>query len=390
MGGSTYGYAPATPPEEEREETTGPVIFEPQSTSWHMPARRAGPVIATTCLGLVALVAICVISGGFKDKTHTLAYAPNVQKDGIKQEIAVAIIENTTTIPTAKPTSTTKTKSESADFVHQTDGIVRLLVKVLREMAGGISGAAELSEDTYEDAKKWFKKANQSMHEFKKVSKQVKEKLNWTAHEIKRVGKAVVEKLEKPIRLSMVLKQQLQSLTPARKGILRNEILKGLDLTSLADLRPADTGGCYEDEELHEGLCYKRCAILTLGQEPVRVSPFQCCTHPAPCFGKLDIEPTLCSGYAVGGKASGNGCARQPALCLQSEEFAGGLCYMRCNLLSYGLLPYRSTSDTCCKANSPLAMLVPGECDTDEVFNMAGGGQDSSVPGVPHPPEYTP
>merc|ERR1719195_2233380 len=238
-------------------------------------------------------------------------------------------------------------------------------------MSEFIHGAAEMSEEvgeSYKDAKRLFKTLNGSVHEFEKV------------------GEEVIEDLGRPIRLSNALKRELRSLPPARKKMLREKILNGLNLTSLADLRPADTSYCNEDEELHETLCYKRCALLTGGQQPVRVSAFQCCHHQAPCMGELHIEPTLCGGYAVGGSASGNGCARQPARCLQSEEFEGGLCYMRCNLLSYGLLPYRSTSNTCCKNNSPLAMLEPGTCDTDEYFDVAGGGHDSSAPNVPHPP----
>jgi hypothetical protein len=328
--------------------------------------------MAIAVLGLLALVSINTLNGGSKAKTHTLTKVPNLQED------------TTITIPTANSTKITNTNNSMSEGAS----IIPVLIKVLREMAGGISDAADMSESTYEDAKKMFKKLHQSVAEFKKVRRQVLDKLNRSAHEFERVRKGVMKKLWKPIRLSMALKKQLQSLTPARKELLRKEMLKGLHLTSLADLRPADVGGCYEDEELHEGLCYKRCAILTAGRETVRVSPFQCCTHQAPCMGKLDIEPTLCSGYAVGGSASGNGCAREPVRCLQSEEFSGGLCYMRCTLLSYGVLPYRSTSDTCCKSNTPLAMLEPGACDTDEYFDVAGGGHGSNASSVPHPPLY--
>lgn len=392
MVGSTYISVPTALPTEEGV-SDGPGIFEPTGTcrkvrvstgemqkSCHTPVRCAGFVIAITGLGLVVLVAISMLKVGLKAKTHTLTSVPNLQEDAIQQQTkgTTVTINTTTTKPIAK----------STDITNTINSTIPLLIKVLKEMAGSINTAAEMSEDTYEDAQKMFKKLKQSMRDFKKVSKRVYQKVNRSAHEFKRAGKEVIKKLGKPIRLSMALKKQLQSLTPARKGLLRKEILKGLNLNSLADLRPADTGGCYSDEELHEGLCYKRCAILTNEREPVRVSAFQCCGHQAPCAGELDIEPTLCGGYAVGGNASGNGCAREPARCLQSEEFEGGLCYMRCSLLSYGVLPYRSTSDTCCKSNSPLAMLEPGACDTDERFDVAGGRLDSSAPNVPHPPLY--
>jgi len=333
MAGIMYSSVQATPSMDQKQVNIGP---EPHGFSWRMPARRAGLVLATAGLGLVALVAIGMPSKSFNAKTHTFTNVQNVQGNTIQQ------------------------KSESASLVP-------LLIKVLKEMSEGIHGAAEMSEEvgtSYEDAKKLFKTLNGSAQQFKKV------------------GEELIEDLGKPIRLSMALKKQLHSLTPAQKKLLRAQILKGLNLTSLADLRPADTEGCNEDEELHGSLCYRRCAILTKGREPVRVSAFQCCTHQAPCTGELDIEPVLCGGYAVGGNASGNSCARQPARCLQSEEFVGGLCYMRCNLLTYGMLPYRSTSDTCCRSKSPLAMLEIGACDTDESFDAAGG----RAPNVPHMP----
>lgn len=400
MASSVYSSVPATlPVEEDVEDTVSQRIFESRAThrevrvgtgeregSCRMPLRCAGIVMAAAGLGLVALLAISMLNADFKASTHTFARVPSLQEDAIQQDTnsAATTINTTTSTPRSKSiqaANAINTMSESAS-------IIPLLIKVLREMAGGMNGAADMSEDTYEDAKKWFKKLNQSVRDFKKVGKRVVQKLNRSAHEFQRVGKEVAKQMWNPIRLSMSLKTQLQSLTSARKAMLRDEILRGLNLTSLADLRPADTGGCYEDEEFHEGLCYKRCAILTEGREPVRISAFQCCAHQAPCTGKLDIEPTLCGGYAVGGKASGNGCAREPARCLQSEEFEGGLCYLRCNLLSYGILPYRSTSDTCCKSNSPLAMLEPGACDTDERFDVAGGRHDPSASNVPHPPLY--
>jgi len=341
MAGSMYSLVQATPPIDKKTQMNiGPVISESHGPSWHMPARRSGLVLAIVGLGLVSLVAIRMHNGSFNAKTHTFTNVPNLQHNTIQQ------------------------KSESGSLLP-------LLIKVLTEMSEGIHGAAEMSDEvdtSYEDAKKLFKNLNASAHEFKKV------------------GGEVVEDLGKPIRLSMALEKQLHNLTPARKALLRRQILQGLNLTSLADLRPADTAGCNEDEELHASLCYKRCAILTEGREPVRVNAFQCCTHQAPCTGELDIEPTLCGGYAVGGSASGNGCAREPARCLQSEEFEGGLCYMRCNLLTSGMLPYRSTSDTCCKTQSPLAMLELGACLTHETFDVAAGNQNSGAPNVPHPP----
>merc|ERR1719499_1247218 len=145
---------------------------------------------------------------GFNSKSHTFTKVPNLQQGAIRQ------------------------KSESASLVP-------LLIKVLKEMSEGIHGAAEMSEEvgtSYEDAKKLFKTLNGSAQKFKKV------------------GEELVEDLGKPIRLSMALKKQLHSLTPAQKKLLRAQILKGLNLSSLGDLRPADTVGCNEAEELHGSL----------------------------------------------------------------------------------------------------------------------------------------
>merc|ERR1712008_272413 len=216
----------------------------------------------------------------------------------------------------------------------------------------------------------------------KKLFKSLKE----SAHEFKKVGEELVDDLGKPIQLSMALKKQLHSLSAAEKSRLMQELLTGLNLTSLHDLRPAITSGCNEDEEFFERLCYKRCALLTHGREPVRASAFQCCAHEPPCEGQLDIEPTLCGGYAVGGSASVNSCAREPVRCLQAEEFVAGLCYMRCSLLTYGVLPHRSMPDTCCKINSPLAMLELGSCDTDAKYDLGGKQGDSAASSAPPGP----
>jgi len=323
--------------EEQAEVSVDQTICELPKPSWHMPARRVGLMFVISGLGLVALAAICAPNGGFKAKPHTLTGVPKLQEGIIQQ------------------------KSESASLIP-------LLLKVLKEMAEGIHGVSEMTDEvegSYEDAKKLFATLKGSAKEFEKV------------------GEELVDDLGRPIRLSTALKKELHSLTPAQKASLRNQLLQGLNLTSLSDLRPAAKTGCNEDEELFESLCYKRCAILTDGRESVRVSSFQCCAHEAPCSGELDIEPTICGGYAVGGSASGNGCAREPATCLQSEEFEGGLCYMRCDLLTYDILPYRSTSDTCCKSQSPLAMLDMGACNTDEKYDVGGGTK------VAHPPEVS-
>lgn len=309
-------------------EAGGLVIGKPRSSFWHVPNRRVVTVAAAFVLGLAAVFTVCKPgSTGIAEK-HTPVRAPNLQPEAIQQ------------------------KSESKSLIP-------LLFKVLEEIAEGIHGAAAISEElgsSIGDAKKLFKLVNESAGEFKVV------------------GTEVVHVLGKPIRLSLALKKKLHSLTPAQKQKLRQHLLNRLNITSLHDLRPADTDGCNEDEELYDGFCYKRCALLTNGEEPIRAGAFQCCPHSPPCTGRTDIERTSCKGYAVSGDISGNGCPRQPASCLQAEEFLAGLCYMRCSLLTYDMLPYRSTPDACCKSGSPLAMLEAGTCDTDAAYDVGDGG----------------
>mmetsp|Transcript_128311 Transcript_128311/g.256269 ORF Transcript_128311/g.256269 Transcript_128311/m.256269 type:complete len:344 (-) Transcript_128311:74-1105(-) len=329
-----------SPAKEELGEPAAEPDCESHGPNWHVPTRRAALMALLLGLGLTVLFASCMPIGRVKKKSHSLPSVPNLQQGAIQQ------------------------KSESASLIP-------LLLKVLKEMSEGIHGAVEMSKevgDSYTSVKKLFKSLKESAHEFKEV------------------GEELVDDLGKPIHLSMALKKQLHSLSAAQKSKLRQQLLEGLNLTSLHDLRPANTTGCNEDEELFEGLCYKRCAILTKSRKPVRASAFQCCSHEQPCEGQLDIEPRLCGGYAVGGSASGNGCAREPARCLQAEEFSAGLCYMRCSLLTYGMLPHRSTPDACCKSNSPLAMLELGSCDTDGKYDVGDKRGNSAASSLPHEP----
>jgi len=345
MADTRYSSVEATTPiKEEMDESAEPDCEPQNSPNWHVPTRRAGLMAFFLGLGLTALFASCTPTGGFKKKPHSLPSVTNLQLGAIQQ------------------------KSESASFLP-------ILLKILKEMSQGVHGAVEMSQevgDSYQNAEHLFMSLKESAHEFKKV------------------GKELVDDLGKPIQLSMALKKQLHSLSAAQKSRLRQQLLSGLNLTSLHYLRPANTSGCNEDEELFEGLCYKRCALLTEGREPVRASAFQCCGHNPPCKGQLDMKTMLCGGYAVGGSASGNGCAREPARCFQAEEFVAGLCYMRCGLLTYGVLPYRSTPDTCCKSNSPLAMLELGACDTNATYDLGGKQGDSAASSVPHEPLHEP
>merc|ERR1711862_198303 len=97
-----------------------------------------------------------------------------------------------------------------------------------------------------------------------------------------------------------------------------------------------------------------------------------------------------CSGNAVGGEISGNGCAHRPVGCLRDEELLLDKCYMQCSLLTYGMLKHRNTADACCKTRSPLAMLEAGGCDVDAKYAVGGGAGEGNpdTPAVPHSPVF--
>jgi len=211
---------------------------------------------------------------------------------------------------------------------------------------------------------------------------------------VRNVADKVVHRLERPMRLDMELKQKLHNLTVAQKEELKSKLLAKLNITSLHDLAPDedmhDGNTCEDDEELFDGLCYKKCSRLTGSNLPFRASAFQCCEEEPPCPAMSDAAaaPEPCSGNDVSGDLTGNVCPHAPGGCLKDEELFDGLCYMRCSLLTNGMLQYRDTAGACCKSNSVFSVFEPGECDSDPDYNV-GGGQgdgDAATPSSPHPP----
>lgn len=70
------------------------------------------------------------------------------------------------------------------------------------------------------------------------------------------------------------------------------------------DKCPHKEGLCYENEELHLGLCYKKCSILTNGAYIHRKSAITCCNNPnlLQCIPFLNPKNTdTATGYSVGG-----------------------------------------------------------------------------------------
>ena len=70
------------------------------------------------------------------------------------------------------------------------------------------------------------------------------------------------------------------------------------------DKCPHKEGLCYENEELHLGLCYKKCSILTNGAYIHRKSAITCCNNPnlLQCIPFLNPKNTdTATGYSIGG-----------------------------------------------------------------------------------------
>uniref|UniRef100_A0A7S4QU91 Uncharacterized protein n=1 Tax=Alexandrium monilatum TaxID=311494 RepID=A0A7S4QU91_9DINO len=143
-----------------------------------------------------------------------------------------------------------------------------------------------------------------------------------------------------------------------------------------ASLEPAedlhDGNVCQGNEELFEGLCYKKCTLLTGGQDAIRTSPWTCCEqHPCTTNQKLSIAARVaCSGYAVAGDGS---CPHKPGACLKDEELYLGVCYKKCSILTEMQFPYRVAPATCCKGSSLLDCLDFRKDYTSGEFAVGGG-----------------
>jgi len=159
-----------------------------------------------------------------------------------------------------------------------------------------------------------------------------------------------------------------------------------------------DGNVCDTEEELWGGLCYRRCALLTGGQRPIRKGPWTCCNHQ-PCNNikqvaeKTLVDPVaaakmclghcdgsfgssvICNGYDISGDGS---CPHKPGACLTDEELYLGICYKKCTLLTNGTHPYRSAPATCCSEKSELRCMKAGASITDAAFNTGGGAGDSA------------
>eukprot|EP00440_Ansanella_granifera_P001284 gb/GFBE01001382.1/.p1 GENE.gb/GFBE01001382.1/~~gb/GFBE01001382.1/.p1 ORF type:complete len:265 (+),score=55.14 gb/GFBE01001382.1/:1-795(+) len=143
---------------------------------------------------------------------------------------------------------------------------------------------------------------------------------------------------------------------------------------------------CEDDEELFQGLCYKKCSILTAGASAVRNSAFSCGkSHGFVELFKSKVSSFVpCRGFDVAGDIAGKGCPHKPGACLPDEELSLGKCYKKCSLLTHGVYPFRTTADTCCKTNQLLQCMIPTFTKMSSKFGVGGGyGKDA----VAHDPE---
>lgn len=154
---------------------------------------------------------------------------------------------------------------------------------------------------------------------------------------------------------------------------------------------PHKPGACLVNEEFFLGTCYKQCQLLTQGRFPNRVGPATCCMSND-LLGCLDIRNDVTrAAYNVGGGAGDHdsstpGESHAPILnlteimpstpitfapatlapgtgghsavsvfgkgrCEANEELYAGLCYKRCELLTAGQYPIRTSSWTCCASH---------------------------------------
>lgn len=153
-----------------------------------------------------------------------------------------------------------------------------------------------------------------------------------------------------------------------------------------------DGNPCEDAEELHGGLCYTRCATLTGGTHPFRITAYSCCAT-ASCGANIFRMHTAsiipCSGYDVssGTTLHGTACPHVPGTCLTDEEQFQGECFEKCSKLTNGAYPNRVAVATCCKKEG-IRCLDPWNDWTAAKFDVGGGlgDHDAETPRRAHYP----
>lgn len=148
-----------------------------------------------------------------------------------------------------------------------------------------------------------------------------------------------------------------------------------------------DGNACGDDEEESNGLCYKKCSLLTGSAYPIRTSAWTCCRRkPCNLFNMMH-NVGLCSGFDVAGDVEGRGaCPHAAGACLKDEELHLGMCYKKCSLLEPDF-PFRFAAETCC-VTSGFSCLTKGNSRTSPHYAVGGGAGDSdkSTPRKVHKP----
>lgn len=156
------------------------------------------------------------------------------------------------------------------------------------------------------------------------------------------------------------------------------------DIADLETLEPDenthDGNKCEDNEEIHLGLCYKKCTLLTDDAYPIRTGPFKCCSS-RPCGYANQVlsgsSAAPCKAFDVNGH---DGCPHAPGACLVDEELWLGLCYKKCEILTKGAYPHRSSHISCCKSEYIGQCLPTGDnVRTSNSFRIGGGGEDDSA-----------
>mmetsp|Transcript_52684 Transcript_52684/g.151855 ORF Transcript_52684/g.151855 Transcript_52684/m.151855 type:complete len:284 (+) Transcript_52684:73-924(+) len=146
---------------------------------------------------------------------------------------------------------------------------------------------------------------------------------------------------------------------------------------------------CRSNEEVFQGLCYMKCALLTNGTFSLRTSAWTCCrAHSVEeCFvSNQGLDFGLCSGYDVAG--DGQSCPHFPGKCMDNEELFLGECYAKCSILTDGQKPYRTSAISCCESRLGLSCFMPGKVVVSDQMNTGGGRDDgdASTPAKPYSP----
>lgn len=80
---------------------------------------------------------------------------------------------------------------------------------------------------------------------------------------------------------------------------------------------PHPPGLCDGNEEVHAGMCYKKCSILTDNKYPMRSAASTCC-KALPCWNPLNVKTEgtgVCTGFNIGGGLVGHhNCPHSPSV----------------------------------------------------------------------------